>query len=98
MCPGYGFSIVVQHVVSTQGSTMDKNQCHNLFQTKGVVKQRVVCIIIDGGSYNNLASTDMVDRLARATRPHPHPYQIQWLNQSGKIKVTHSVRVPFAMG
>jgi hypothetical protein len=91
-------SIVVQHVLSTQVATMDKNQCHNLFQTKGVVKQRAVRIIIDGGSCNNLVSTYMVDNLALATRPHPHPYHIQWLNQSGKIKVTSSVRVPFAMG
>jgi hypothetical protein len=91
-------SIVVQHVLSTQVATMDKNQRHNLFQTKGVVKQRAVRIIIDGGSCNNLVSTYMVDNLALATRPHPHPYHIQWLNQSGKIKVTSSVRVPFAMG
>jgi hypothetical protein len=62
------------------------------------VKQRVVHVIIDGGSCNNLVSTDMVDKLALATRPHPHPYHIQWLNQSGKIKVIRSVRVPFAMG
>jgi hypothetical protein len=91
-------SIVVQCVLSTQVATMDKNQCHNLFQTKGVVKQRAIRIIIDGGSCNNLASTDMVDKLALATHPHPHPYYIQWLNQSGKIKVTRSVCVLFAMG
>jgi hypothetical protein len=91
-------SIVVQCVISTQVATMDKNQRHNLFQTKGVVKQCAVRIIIDGGSCINLASTDMLDKLALATHPHPHPYHIQWLNQSGKVKVPRSVHVPFAMG
>jgi hypothetical protein len=61
-------SIVVQRVLSTQVATMDKIRHHNLFQTIGVVKQCAVCIIIDGGSCNNLGSTDMLDKLALATR------------------------------
>jgi hypothetical protein len=48
-------------------------------------------MIIDGGSCNNLASSDMVDKLALATKPHPHPYHIQWLKNSGKAKVTKLV-------
>jgi hypothetical protein len=48
-------------------------------------------MIIDGGSYNNLASSDMVDKLAHTTKPHPHPYDIQWLHNSGKAKVAKLV-------
>jgi hypothetical protein len=55
-------------------------------------------MIIDGGSCNNLASSDMVDKLALTTKPHPHPYHIQWLNNSGKAKVTKLVRLNFAIG
>jgi hypothetical protein len=55
-------------------------------------------MIIDGGSSNNLASSDMVDKLALTTKPHPHPYHIQWLNNSGKAKVTKLVPVNFAIG
>jgi hypothetical protein len=40
----------------------------------------------------------MVEKLSLPTRPHPHPYHIQWLNQGGKLKVTRSVRVHFSMG
>jgi hypothetical protein len=40
----------------------------------------------------------MVEKLSLPTRPHPHPYHIQWLNQGGKLKVTHSARVHFSMG
>jgi hypothetical protein len=32
------------------------------------------------------------------TRPRPHPYHIQWINDSGKVKVTHMVRVHFSIG
>jgi hypothetical protein len=54
-------------------------------------------MIIDGGSCNNLASSDMVDKLALTTKPH-HPYHIQWLNNSGKAKVTKLVWINFAIG
>jgi hypothetical protein len=55
-------------------------------------------MIVDGGSYNNLASSDMVDKLALTTKPHPRPYHIQWLNNSGKAKVTKQVRINFSIG
>ncbi|WVZ76092.1 hypothetical protein U9M48_024094 [Paspalum notatum var. saurae] len=49
-------------------------------------------------SYNNLVSSDLVKKLGLITRPHPHPYHIQWLNDSGKAKVTQTVRVYFSIG
>ena len=55
-------------------------------------------MIIDGGSCNNLASSDLVEKLALSTKPHPHPYHIQWLNNSGKVKVTRLVYINFAIG
>jgi hypothetical protein len=53
-------------------------------------------MIIDGGSCNNLASSDMVV-LALTTKPHPRPYHIQWVNNSGKANVTKLVRLNFAI-
>jgi hypothetical protein len=76
----------------------EKNQRHTLFHTKGVVQERSIRIIIDSGSCNNLASTMLVEKLSLATRKHPNPYHIQWLNDGGKIKITRSMRVPFSMG
>jgi hypothetical protein len=57
-------SSVAQHVLSVQLSKAEHDQCHNLFQTRGVVKDRAIQIIIDGGSCDNLASIDMVEKLA----------------------------------
>ena len=91
-------SLVVQRVLSTQVAQPENNQRHTLFHTKGVVQERSIRIIIDSGSCNNLASTVLVEKLSLPTRKHPNPYNIQWLNDGGKIRVTRSVRVPFSMG
>jgi hypothetical protein len=76
----------------------DQNQGHTLFRTKCVIKERSYRMIIDGGSCSNLASAEMVEKLSLATKQHPQPYYIQWLNNSGKLKVTKLVRVEFAIG
>jgi len=89
--------LVAQRVLSVQVTQAEHNQRHNLFHTKGVVKERSVRVIIDGGSCNNLASMEMVEKLSLTTRPHPHPYYIQWFNNSGKVKVTRTVRVHFSI-
>jgi hypothetical protein len=40
----------------------------------------------------------LVKKLVLTTHPHPHPYHIQWLNDSGKAKVTQTVLVHFSIG
>jgi hypothetical protein len=68
--------LIVQHVLSTQMERVEQNQRHILFQAKCVIKERLCRMIIDGGSCNNLASSDMVDKLAPTTKPHSRPYHI----------------------
>src|SRR4051812_47599507 len=90
-------SLVAQRVLSVEVTKAEQNQRNNLFHTKGVVKERSVRIIIDGGSCNNLASMELVEKLSLTTRPHPHPYYIKWFNYNGKINVTRFVRVHFSI-
>ncbi|WVZ76149.1 hypothetical protein U9M48_024147 [Paspalum notatum var. saurae] len=80
-------------VLSTQVAPPEKNQRHTLFHTKGVVRERSIRIIIDGGSCNNLASTMPIEKLSLPTRKHPNPYHIRWLNDGGKIKVTRVEKI-----
>ena len=77
--------LVAQRVLSVQVTQAEQNQRNNLFHTEGVVKEPSIRVIIDGGSCNNLASMEMVEKLSLTTRPHPHPYYIQWFNNSGKV-------------
>jgi hypothetical protein len=63
-----------------------------------IVKDCCIRTIIDGGSYNNLVSEDFMTKIGLSTRLHTHPYYIQWLNNRGKAKVTHTARVHFFIG
>jgi hypothetical protein len=69
-------SLIVQRVLSTQMERVEQNEQHTLFQTKCVIKEQSCCKIVDGGSCNNLASSDIVDKLALTTKLHPCPYRI----------------------
>jgi hypothetical protein len=78
--------------------TSEKVRCHNLIQIFFVLKDCHVRTIIDGGSCNNLVSADFVAKIGLMTHLHTHPYYIQWLNNSGKAKVTHTAHVHFSIG
>jgi hypothetical protein len=64
-------SLIVKCVLSTQMERVEQNQRHPLFQTRCVIKERSCHMIVDGGSCNNLASSNMVDKLALTIKPHP---------------------------
>jgi hypothetical protein len=91
-------SLVVHRVLSTQLVAVEQRQRHNLFQSMCKVKGQVCCFIIDGGSCNSVVSATLVDKLGLQTHCHPHPYHMQWLNNSGIVKVTSMVRLPFSIG
>jgi hypothetical protein len=43
-------------------------------------------------------SLDLIRKLGLETRPLCFPYNIEWFNNSGKAKVTHSTRIHFSVG
>ncbi|XP_071916198.1 uncharacterized protein [Coffea arabica] len=90
-----GVALVARRALATQVKKVDEAQRDNIFYTRCHVKDRVCSLIIDAGSCTNVASTLMVDHLSLPTLRHPNPYRLQWLNESGDIKVTKQVVVPF---
>ena len=68
------------------------------FHTRCYVQDKVCSMIIDGGSCTNIASTIMVEKLGLPTLKHPRPYKLQWLNDSGEVKVNKQVLVTFRIG
>ena len=76
----------------------DKGQQWNIFQTQCQVNNTYCKLIIDSGSYTNVVSKSLVDALALPTWKHPQPHCIEWLYESGKLKVTHKVRLKFSVG
>ena len=70
-------------------------QRENIFHTRCYVQDKVCSMIIDGGSCTNVASTIMVEKLRLPTLKHPRSYKLQWLNDSGEVKVNKQVLVTF---
>lgn len=76
----------------------DEQQRELIFHTRCLIKGKVCTVIIDNGSCANVASTLMVEKLNLNTLKHPKPYKLQWLNNSGELKVTKQVLVSFSIG
>ena len=66
-----------------------------IFHTQCYVKNNVCSLIIDNGSYTNMASITLVSELNLCIIKYTKPYRLQWLNDNGKVKVTKQVVVLF---
>ena len=55
-------------------------------------------VIIDGGSCINVASITLMDKLGLPTSKQPRPYKLQWLNDSGEVRVNKQVLISFRIG
>ena len=86
-------SLMVQRV--QEDRIEDRGQRWNIFQTQCKIKNTNCKLIIDSGSYTNAVSKDLVDAFSLPTWKHPQPHCVEWLYQSGKLKVTHKVRINF---
>ena len=85
-------------VLSITAEKEENGQRHNLFHTRGMIKDKLCRIIVDNGSCNNIASRELVERLGLKQRRHPSPYKMQWLNDCGALRVTNIVTIPFSIG
>lgn len=55
-------------------------------------------MIINEGSFTNVTSTILVDKLSLLSLKYLRPYNLQWLNKHGEIKVIKQVKVLFTIG
>src|SRR6266498_1840352 len=94
----HGLSLMSQEVQRDGTIANVKGQRCNIFQSEYKIQQKVCNLIIDGGSFTNAISSDLVHALSLSTRRLPMPRYMQWMNQSGTLKITRKVRVKFSMG
>ena len=52
----------------------------------------------DSGSCINVVSTMLIKRLQIPTQDHSKPYKLQWLNDSGTMKVISQALISFTLG
>jgi hypothetical protein len=93
-----GLSLMFQEVQCGGIIANANGQCNNIFQSECKIKDKVCKLIIDGGSFTNAISSDLVHSLSLSMRRLPTPCYIQWMNQSGTLKITHKARVKFSIG
>ena len=97
--PVEGESLVARCALSAQVKEDDmEQQRENIFYTRFHINNKVCSMIIDGGSCTNVASTILVEKLSLPTLKHPKPYKLQWLNDSGEVKVNKQLLVSFSIG
>lgn len=74
--PDTGELLVTGRVLSVLIQPNEKVQRENLFHTRCTIKDKACNLVIDGGSYTNVASKYMVDRLGLEKIKHPKPYKL----------------------
>ena len=89
-------NLMVQRVAADR--IEGQGQRWSIFQTQCTVKDTACKLIIDSGSYTNIVSKQLVESLSLPTWKHPQPHCVEWLYNSGKLKVTHKVRLKFSVG
>ena len=92
--PTEGLNLLVQKVQDGDA----KGQRWSVFKTQCMIKDRACKMIIDGGSFTDAISKDVVHALGLSMWRHPQPHHVEWLYNSKKLKITHKVRVKFTVG
>ncbi|KAA3480633.1 Retrovirus-related Pol polyprotein from transposon 17.6 [Gossypium australe] len=95
--PDKGGLLVTKCALSAQAKE-EVEQIKNIFHTHCHIKGKECNLIIDGGSYRNVASSTLMEKLGLATTKHPQPYKLQWLNDGGEIKVVKQLMMSFTIG
>jgi len=95
--PDEGEMLVLRRVLNSQQNENTEQQ-ENIFHSRRTVQEKVCSMIIDGGSCANVVSVSMIEKLGLPTSVHPHPYNVQWLNQHKGLKVTSRCLISFSSG
>src|SRR6266508_5903425 len=96
--PTFGLNMVLKKVSKLDEAMVEKGQRWNMFQSQCKIKDTSCKVLIDGGSYTNAISMDLVQALGLPMWRHPQPHHVEWLYNSGRLKITHKVRVSFSIG
>lgn len=95
----HGVALVTRRALSIQPKEDgDVEQRELIFHTRCHINDKVCSMIINSGTFTNVASTLLVEKLNLPTKKHPNPYRRQWLNDYGDRRVTKKILVSFSIG
>jgi len=91
--------LVIRRSRSVQTKEDDvEQQRKNIFHTRCLINDKVCSMIIDSSSCTNVASVTLIRKLGLNTIEHERPYQLQWLNECGVVRVNRQVMIYFSVG
>ena len=94
-----GELLVTKRALNTQIKVDETDQQReNIFHTRCSANNKVFSMIINWGSCTNVSSNTLVEKLGLSLLKHPRPYNLQWLNDCGEVKVNKQVLVSFNIG
>ncbi|XP_070011622.1 uncharacterized protein, partial [Nicotiana sylvestris] len=96
--PNEGMIGVVRRIMTINLASNSEEQRENIFHTRCGIKGKTCSMIIDSGSCANVVSSYFVEKLGLACMKHPTPYRLQWLNDSGELKVNKQCMISFNVG
>ena len=83
-CSVEGETLVVKRALNVHVKVDDlEGQRENIFHIRCHVQNKIFSVIVNGGSYTNIASTKLVKKLSLYTTKHHIPYKLECLNDSG---------------
>jgi len=71
---------------------------HNIFHTRCSSHGKVCDVIIDGGSFENVVSSNLVEKLQLKIEDHPQLYKLSSLDKKKEVKVSKCCLVQFSIG
>ncbi|XP_070046644.1 uncharacterized protein [Nicotiana tomentosiformis] len=89
---------VVRRIMTRNLGINSEEQRENIFHTGCGIKGKTCSINIDSSSCANVMSSHLVNMLELACMKHPKPYRLQWLNDSGELKVNKQCMISFTFG
>ncbi|XP_074283286.1 uncharacterized protein LOC141607839 [Silene latifolia] len=95
--PDTRHGLVLWRVKHSEPAPLEADQRYMIFRSRCTIQGRVCNLIIDGGSYTNVASTIIVSKLSLPTQEHPSPYKLRWLNKGSEVRVDKQCIVPFSI-
>lgn len=89
---------MVRRVLNTIIDSESNFHRHNIFHIRCTIKDKVCKLIINGGSCENVISSQAVDKLELSSQSHLTSYKLAWLNKCDEIKVITYCLVQFLNG
>jgi len=71
-----GELLVLKRTLSGHKDASHEEQRENIFYTRCTIDSCVCSLVVDEGSYSNVASTTLLEKLKIKAEVHPQPYSL----------------------